>query len=92
MRWKDEVNVATYWYKIDIRNTPFSIKQDEENEHVSKAHVRMACNAMEMCILHANEKITVPSGRQEEPIKQLIQVAKETDQTEKNHELSTHRS
>ena len=36
-----------------------------------------------MRTVHANEKITIPSGRQAEPIKRLIEIAKKTNQTAK---------
>lgn len=82
----DEVNVGTDGIELEIQSRPFSVRQDEEDEFVSKAH----CTAMaaddggiEIRTVHANEKVTIPSGRQAAPIQQLVNIAKETNQTKK---------
>ena len=80
---QDEVNVATDGYELNIKNTPFSKKQDEEEEHVSKSHSVENGNVIEMRTVHANQKNSVPSGRQAQPIQELMDVARKTNQTSK---------
>ena len=40
-------------------------------------------NEMTISTVHANEKQSVPSGRQAEPIKEFIKIAKKTGQASK---------
>ena len=86
MKGSNEVNVGTNGIELNILNRPFSVRQDEEEEYVSKSHSTTNATdteGLEMRTVHANERITIPSGRQAEPIQQLVQVAKVTKQTSK---------
>jgi hypothetical protein len=86
MKGSNEVNVGTNGIELNILNRPFSVRQDEEEEYVSKSHSTTNATdteGLEMRTVHANERITIPSGRQAEPIQQLVQVAKETKQISK---------
>ena len=69
-----------------------------EYEHVSNAHSTKKDdndNTLPMRTVHANEAIKIPSGRQAEPIKELVDIAHKTNQTAKilnfppiDHDLS----
>ena len=86
MEGKEEVNVGMEGLELNIKDTPRSKKQDEEEEYVSKSHCTeqdVQDENLTMRTVHANEKITIPSGRQAEPIKRLIEIAKKTNQTAK---------
>ena len=60
--------------------------KETEDEHVSKAHSTKQDkydDTLPMRTVHANGAIKVPSGRQAEPIKELIDIAHKTNQTAK---------
>ena len=84
MDGKEEVNLGTVGVNLDIKCTSRSKKENEEEEYVSKSHETETNDNDEdipVHTLHANETGRVPSGRQGEPINELVQIAKQTDQT-----------
>ena len=84
MDGKGEVNLGTVGVNLDIKCTSRSKKENEEEEYVSKSHETETNDNDEdipVHTLHANETGRVPSGRQGEPINELVQIAKQTDQT-----------
>ena len=60
--------------------------KESEDEYVSKAY-STACddgdNSLAMRTVHANETNTVPTGRQSQQIKSLIDIAHKTNQSSK---------
>ena len=90
MEGEEEVSITKGGIEFDLDQTKNSKKRDEEQEHVSKSHGSADDDdsdnedmPMQMFTVHANAKQTVPSGKQAEPIKELIDIAKKTNQTSK---------
>ena len=99
MNGADEVNMGTNGVVLKMRENPKSQLKETEDEHVSNIHsARMNHkdlgnggndndddndDVLPVRTAHANETITVPSGRQAEQIKELIDIAHKTDQTSK---------
>ena len=83
MKGKEEVNLGTQGVNLDIKSTPRSTKENEEEEYVSKSHDTEQGDDdgdFPVHTLHANETRRVPSGRESEPIKEFVEIAKETNQ------------
>ena len=99
MNGVDEVNMGTDGVLLKMKENPKSQLNETEDEHVSNVHSARMNNkdldndghdedededdVLPMCTVHANETIKVPSGRQAEKIKELIDIAHKTDQTSK---------
>ena len=89
MGTENEVNIGNEAVSIQMTETKRSQMAEEEEEHVSKSNSNMNDdgddNDEEMVVhtMHANTKQSIPSGRQAEPIKELIQIAKDTNQMQK---------
>ena len=84
MEGKEEASIATKGVDLNVTETENSKKCDEEEEYVSKSHKSgndEKETVIDMCAVHANVKQTVPTGRQAQPIKEFIQIAKETSQS-----------
>ena len=81
----DEVNVGTDGIVLGMKETATSRMKESEEEHVSKAHSTDidGDDVMPMRTVHANETNKVPTGRQAKQIKELADIARTTDQTEK---------
>ena len=65
MKGKEEVNVGTEGVELDIKCTPRSKKENEEEEYVSKAHNTEPDDVDEdlpVQTLHANKTRRIPSG------------------------------
>lgn len=86
MKGKEEVNLCTEALTLDIKDTVRSRKEDTEEEYVSTANNTTPGEGedyLPMQTVHANETVTVPSGYQAQPIRELIEVAKKTNQSDK---------
>ena len=82
MEGKDEVNLCTEGIELDIKSTPRSKKENDEEEYVSRSHATEQDEQDDhfpIQTVHANETRRVPSGRQAEPIKELIDIAKKSN-------------
>ena len=69
---------------LNMKESSRSKMKDTEDEHVSNAHSTKQDDdddTLPMRTVHANEAIKVPSGRQAEPIKELVDIAHKTNQT-----------
>ena len=58
--------------------------KETEDEHVSNVHSTeqdVDDDTLPIRTVHANKAIKVPSGRQAEPIKELVDIAHKTNQT-----------
>ena len=69
-----------------ISNVLHAPKKNEEEEYVSKAHNTEPDDVDEdlpVQTIHANETRRIPSGRQGQPIKELVEIANKTDQMSK---------
>ncbi len=86
MEGKAEANIATMGVQLSMVETKHSKKAQEEDEHVSasiRKNQNEDYNEMSISTVHANEKQSVPSGRQAQPIKEFIDIAKRTGQASK---------
>jgi hypothetical protein len=86
MEGKAEANIATMGVQLSMVETKHSKKAQEEDEHVSASNRKNQnedYNEMSISTVHANEKQSVPSGRQAHPIKEFIDIAKRTGQASK---------
>ena len=86
MNGKEEVNVGPDAVELNVKETTKSKQQSNEDEYVSTAHIpngNSEEDSLPMRTVHANETRTVPSGRQAEPIKELVEIARNTGQTKK---------
>ena len=82
MEGKEEVNLCTEGIELDIKSTPRSKKENDEEEYVSRSHATEQDEQDDhfpIQTVHANETRRVPSGRQAEPIKELIDIAKKSN-------------
>ena len=71
---------------LNMKETARSKMKETEDEHVSNVHSTeqdVDDDTLPMRTVHANQAIKVPSGRQAEPIKELIDIAHKTNQTAK---------
>ena len=85
MEGKEEVNLSTKGEDLGIKCTTRSKKENEEEEYVSNAHcTKDDCKDgdLPMQTVHSNSAKTLPSGKEAEPIHELVQIAKDTNQTE----------
>ena len=86
MNGKDEVSIAREAVDLKVSHTINSKKKEDEEEYVSRCHNNSDTGDgtdIHMSAVHANIKQNVPTGRQAQPIKEFIEIAKETDQTSK---------
>ena len=85
MDGKEEVNVSTKGEDLDIKCTARSEKENEEEEYVSNVHcTNDDCEDgnFPMQTVHANSTKLLPCGKEAEPIDELVQIAKDTNQAE----------
>ena len=85
MDGKEEVNVSTKGEDLDIKCTARSEKENEEEEYVSNVHcTNDDCEDGDfpMQTVHANSTKLLPCGKEAEPIDELVQIAKDTNQAE----------
>ena len=86
MNGAEEVNMGSDGIVLNMKESSRSKMKETEDEHVSNAHSTKQDDdddTLPMRTVHANEAIKVPSGRQAEPIKELIDIAHNTNQTAK---------
>ena len=85
MEGKDEVNVSSDGVILEMKESSRTKMKENEDEYVSRAHCTIEDDDEEMTMrtVHANEKRSVPTGRQATPIKELIEVAQKTNQASK---------
>ena len=83
MENKKEVNLCSAQaLEVDINSTPRSKRENVEDEHVAMAHsTREAEGSISMKTMHANESSKIPSGSDAKIIKDLVEIAKHTNQT-----------
>jgi len=83
MNGAEEVNMGSDGIVLNMKESLRSKMKETEDEHVSNAHSTkqdVDDNTLPMRTVHANEAIKVPSGRQAEPIKELVDIAHKTNQ------------
>ena len=71
---------------LNMKESVKSKMKETEDEHVSNVHSTkqdVDDDTLPMRTVHANQAIKVPSRRQAEPIKELIDIAHKTNQTAK---------
>ena len=86
MNGAEDVNMGSDGIVLNMKESLRSKMKETEDEHVSNAHSTKQDDdddTLPMRTVHANEAIKVPSGRQAEPIKELIDIAHKTNQTAK---------
>ena len=86
MNGAEEVNMGSDRIVLNMKESLRSKKKEVEDEHVSNAHSTKKDdddNTLPMRTVHANKAIKIPSGRQAEPIKELVDIAHKTNQTAK---------
>lgn len=86
MNGAEEVNMGSHGIVLNMKESSRSKMKETEDEHVSNVHSAKQDDdddTLPMRTAHANEAIKVPSGRQAEPIKELIDIAHNTNQTAK---------
>ena len=86
MNGTEEVNMGSNGVILNMKESARSKMKETKDEHVSNVHSTkqdVDDNTLPMHTVHANQEIKVPSGRQAEPIKELINVAHKTNQTAK---------
>ena len=88
MKGKEVANIASVAQKIATKETSRSKLKENEEEYVSRCHAQYPDaqdeeEAMPVAGMHANEKPSIPTGRQAEHVKELIATAKRTGQTSK---------
>ena len=91
MEGNEEANLATVAEEIDVKETARSKLAENEQEYVSRCHAQNPDSdeddVLPVAGMHANEKPSVPRGEQAAPIRELIDVAKETQQMSKAMEF-----
>ena len=85
MEGEDEVNIGKEAVQIDMVETQRSRMKEAEEEHVSKSNTngldsQDQDDELLIHAMHANDKQSIPTGRQAAPIKELIKVAKKSGQ------------
>ena len=85
MEGENEVNIGKEAVQIDMVETQRSRIKEAEEEHVSKSNTNgldSQDQGDELLIyaMHANDKQSIPTGRQAAPIKELIKFAKKSGQ------------
>ena len=86
MNGTEEVNIKSNGVILNMKESARSKMKETKDEHVSNVHSTkqdIDDDTLPMRTVHANQEIKVPSGRQAEPIKELINVAHKTNQTAK---------
>ncbi len=86
MNGAEEVNMGSDSIILNMKESSRSKMKETEDEHVSNAHSTKQDddeNTVPMCTVHANESIEIPSGRQAETIKELIDISHKTNQKAK---------
>ena len=86
MEGAEEVNMGTDGVVMKMKESTRSKMKEAEDEYVSKAHSTAdddGDDTLAMRTVHANEINTVPTGRQTEQIKSLIDIAHKTNQSSK---------
>ena len=82
----EEVNMGSDGVVLNMKENARSKMKETEDEHISNVHSTKPVvddDTLPMRTVHANQAIKVPSGRQAEPIKELIDIAHKTHQTAK---------
>jgi len=85
MEEENEVNIGKEAVQIDMVETQRSRIKGAEEEHVSKSNTngldsQDQDDELLIRAIHANDKQSIPTGRQAAPIKELIKVAKTSGQ------------
>ena len=85
MEGENEVNIGKEAVQIDMVETQRSRMKEAEEEHVSKSNTngldsQDQDDELLIHAMHANDKQSIPTGRQAAPIKELIKVAKKSGQ------------
>ena len=86
MNGEKEVNMGTDGVILHMKESGRTKMKESEDEYVSKAHSTAyddGDNSLAMRTVHANETNTVPTGRQSQQIKSLIDIAHKTNQSSK---------
>ena len=86
MNGAEEVNMGSDGVVLNMKESARSKMKETEDEHVSNVHSTdqdVGDDTLPMRTVHANQAIKVPSGRQAEPIKELVDIAHKTNQTAK---------
>ena len=88
MNGKQEANICTEGIDMNLKETASLKKREQEEEFVSSSNKSKedfsdSNNDIEISTAHANTRQKVPSGRQAEPIREFIDIAKKTNQTSK---------
>ena len=85
MKGRDEVNICSDGIILEMKESSRTTMKENEEEYVSRAHYTEEDDGDAMVIktVHANEKRSIPTGRQAAPIKELIDIARKTSQTSK---------
>ena len=86
MNGANKVNMRSDGVVLNMKENARSKMKEMEDEHVSNVHSTLQDvddDTLPMRTVHANQAIEVPSGRQAEPIKELIDIAHKTNQTAK---------
>ena len=82
----EEVNMGSDGVVLNMKENARSKMKETEDEHISNVHSTKQVvddDTLPMRTVHANQAIKVPSGRQAEPIKELVDIAHKTHQTAK---------
>ena len=85
MEGENEVNIRKEAVQIDMVETQRPRMKEAEEGHVSKSNTngldsQDQDNELLIHAVHANDKQSIPTGRQAAPIKELIKVAKKSGQ------------
>lgn len=91
MKGMDEANIAIEGTEMNMKHTASSKLIENEEEYISKCHAGLPDEDedddndgwMPLAGMHANDKSDIPSGREAQPIKELVDIAKETGQLSK---------
>ena len=86
MNGEDEVNLGTDGVELTMKESSRSKMKENEVEHISNAHSTEENgedDEIPIRTAHANTTAKVPSGRQAQQIKELVDIAHETGQTSK---------
>ncbi len=79
-----DVNMGTDGIDLNMKESSRSKMKETEDEHVSNAHSTKQDDdddVLLICTAHTNEAIQIPSGRQAQEIKELINISHKTNQT-----------
>ena len=88
MNGQQEANICTEGIDMNLKETASLKKREQEEEFVSSSNKSGedfddSGNDIQISTAHANTRQKVPSGRQAAPIREFIDIAKQTNQTPK---------